>query len=608
MFNNVLYFIIVLLILSISQQRGAPEDPLWYTVGMWVITWVIFAAYCRWGFKRFLRDLAEPEKETASPAEQYHSLVFRFSVLAIFLFALDVHLFHIKTWLQLIPWVRSFSVLQGILALLVFIAYQVTLWYFSFPAYDRAFHTGITRRSFVVSNLKLNVPILFPWVLLSLIYDLIFLSSWTSLQALMNRPEGEVVFFSLFLFILMIFMPGLIRFWWGCKPFLPSEKVNALKSFLAEKKFKYRELLRWPIFEGRMMTAGIMGMVPRFRYLLITESLMEILSLDELKAVVAHEMGHARYRHFFFYLVFFIGFAVVSTGLWDFFAVLLSTWPFLMKFIGTSGSTDASFLYFLLALPILVSMVVYFRYGMGFFMRHFERQADLYSALIMGSPGETISSLEKIAIMSGKIRDLPSWHHFSIRQRVDTLWRFLRDPGLIRKHNRFVSLCFALYLVAMVSLGYFLNFSPAKDRLFNDWEEEAITEHLVKNPNDVLLLQRLALFTLKRGNLRETIKLYERVLSLDENQPIALNNLAWILVTADDVELRDKKRALALAQRAVALERSPVFLDTLAEALYANGFAQKAVEIIKEAIALARDNVEYYKRQLLKFTGEIKET
>jgi tetratricopeptide (TPR) repeat protein len=306
--------------------------------------------------------------------------------------------------------------------------------------------------------------------------------------------------------------------------------------------------------------------------------------------------------------VFFIGFAVVSTGLWDFFVVLIATWPFMMKVIGTSGSTDASFLYFLLALPILVSMVVYFRYVMGFFMRHFERQADLYSALIMGSPGETISSLEKIAIMSGKIRDLPSWHHFSIRQRVDTLWKFLRDPGLIRKHNRFVSLCFALYLVAMISLGYFLNFSPAKDRLFNEWEEEAITEHLVKNPNDVLLLQRLAMFTHKRGELRKTIKLYERVLSLDENQPIALNNLAWILVTADDVELRDKERALALAQRAVALERSPVFLDTLAEALYANGFAQKAVEIIKEAIALARDNVEYYKRQLLKFTGEIKET
>jgi Zn-dependent protease with chaperone function len=422
MFNNVLYFIIVLLILSISQQRGAPEDALWYTLSMLVITWAIFAGYCRWGFQRLVRLLRAQGKETFFPAESYHSLIFRLSVLAIFLFALDVHFFHLKTWLQMIPGIRSFSVLQGILAVLVFVAYQVTIWYFAFPAYDLTFQTRITRRSFIVSNLKLNVPILFPWVLLSLIYDLIFLSSWRSLQSLMNRPEGEVIFFSLFLFILMIFMPGLIRYWWGCRPFLPSEKVTALKSFLEEKKFKYRELLRWPIFEGRMMTAGIMGMVARFRYLLITESLMDILAIDELKAVVAHEMGHARYRHFFLYLVFFVGFAVVSTGLWDFFAVLLSTRPFVMRIIGTGASADASFLYFVLALPVLVSMVVYFRYVMGFFMRHFERQADLYSALIMGSPRETISSLEKIAILSGKIRDLPSWHHFSIRQRVDCLW------------------------------------------------------------------------------------------------------------------------------------------------------------------------------------------
>jgi Zn-dependent protease with chaperone function len=494
------------------------------------------------------------------------------------------------------------------LAVLVFVAYQVTIWYFAFPAYVRAFQTGISRRSFIVSNLKLNVPILFPWVMLSLIYDLIFLSSWTSLHTFMSRPGGEVLFFSLFLFILMIFMPGLIRTWWSCKPFLPSEKVAALKGFLQEKRFKYQELLRWPIFEGRIMTAGIMGMVPRFRYILITDALMDILSIEELKAVVAHEMGHARYRHFFFYLVFFIGFAVVSTGLWDFFAVLLSTQPFLMRIVGTGASADASFLYFLLALPILVVMVVYFRYVMGFFMRHFERQADLYSALTMGSPRQTISSLEKIAILSGKIRDLPSWHHFSIGRRVDYLWKSLRDPGLIRKHNRFVSLSFTLYLVGMIGLGYFLNFSPIKEKLFNEWEEKAIYAHLVKNPDDVLLLQRLAMFYHKRGDLRETIKLYERVLSLDGNQPIALNNLAWILVTANEAELRDKKRALALAQKAVALERSPVFLDTLAEALYANGFAPEAVETIKEAVDLARENVEYYRRQLLKFTGEIKET
>jgi Flp pilus assembly protein TadD len=81
-----------------------------------------------------------------------------------------------------------------------------------------------------------------------------------------------------------------------------------------------------------------------------------------------------------------------------------------------------------------------------------------------------------------------------------------------------------------------------------------------------------------------------------------------ILLTANEVELRNKKRALVLAQRAVSLKRSPEFLDTLAEALYQNGFHQEAVEAIKEAISLARNNVDYYKKQLLKFTGEIKET
>jgi tetratricopeptide (TPR) repeat protein len=279
-----------------------------------------------------------------------------------------------------------------------------------------------------------------------------------------------------------------------------------------------------------------------------------------------------------------------------------------LRIIREGGAPDLTFFHFLVAFPILISMIIYIRYLFGFFMRHFERQADLYSALTMGSPTETVSSLEKIAVMSGKIRDLPSWHHFSIRQRVDCLLKSIRDPGLLRKQNRFIGRCFALYLVGMISLGYFLSFSPFREKLFSEWEEQAVSEHLEKNPNDVVLLQRQAMFYHKKGDLRETIALYERVLRLDENQPIALNNLAWILVTAGEAELRDKKRALALARRAVALERSSVFLDTLAEALYANGFVREAVETIREAISVARDNREYYEKQLMKFTGEIRET
>ena len=46
--------------------------------------------------------------------------------------------------------------------------------------------------------------------------------------------------------------------------------------------------------------------------------------------------------------------------------------------------------------------------------------------------------------------------------------------------------------------------------------------------------------------------------------------------------------ALKLAEKAVAIskEKEPAFLDTLAEAYYANGDAQKAVDTERKALAL----------------------
>ena len=75
---------------------------------------------------------------------------------------------------------------------------------------------------------------------------------------------------------------------------------------------------------------------------------------------------------------------------------------------------------------------------------------------------------------------------------------------------------------------------------------------------------------------------------MDGEEPVALNNLAWLLVTIPDERLREPRRALALAKKAVALDRSAIYLDTLAEAYYANGYTNEALEAIDEAIAVAR--------------------
>jgi tetratricopeptide (TPR) repeat protein len=331
---------------------------------------------------------------------------------------------------------------------------------------------------------------------------------------------------------------------------------------------------------------------------------MEILSKEELRAVLAHEMGHAKYRHLLWYVLFFFGFVGIAFGLFDIFQYALLTQFSLMRLLESAQSEASTLFSLILSLPILLSMVIYFRYVMGFFMRHFERQADLYSAVVMGSPRQTISSLEKIADRSGKIRDLPSWHHFSIKERVEYLWRANRDPDLVKKHNRFVAISFGIYVVLLVSLGYLVNFAPAKERLTYHLVARALEEQEKKEPDNVLLYQNLAAVYLKIGNYEGAIGAYERVLSLAPNQPLALNNLAWILVTAPDKTLRNKEKALTLARKAVALERSAMFLDTLAEALYANGFVAEAVKTSKEAISLASEERGYYEKQLKRFEGE----
>ena len=95
--------------------------------------------------------------------------------------------------------------------------------------------------------------------------------------------------------------------------------------------------------------------------------------------------------------------------------------------VAAEGKPDTA-LSFILSLPIILLMIVYFRYVMGFFLRNMERQADLYAYRITGSVGGLVRSLEKIAHFSGQSRSLPSWHHFSVAQRVD----FLEGPQFNR--------------------------------------------------------------------------------------------------------------------------------------------------------------------------------
>ncbi len=605
MFNNIIYFIIVLLIFSIGSSELTPPFPFPFFLLSLTVCWILFALICFLRFRNLRQAIEASGGVEGWLTRSYHSSVTKLSIAAIVLFAVDVYVFNIKYWLNRIPLFSHSSLLQGLMALGIFFLYLATVWFFSYACYKELFVSPLSRRSYVLGQIRFNFPILLPWIALSFLYDVAELSGFGAFKSVFDTPGGQIVFFSIFLAVLMTFMPRWVQFLWGCERLEEDEKVIALRKFLAEHHFKYRDILRWPVFEGRMLTAGIMGMVGRYRYILVTDALLELLTVDELKAVLAHEMGHAKYKHLVFYVIFFVGFIAMSLGLFDIFYYVVASQPFFLKMLSGNSGSSINLFYLVLSIPMLATLVVYFRYVMGFFMRNFERQADLYSAKLMGTPRYTIDSLEKIALWSGKSRDVPSWHHYSIRERVDCLRKITADTSLPRRHNRFVLVAFAIYLLCVGGLSYELNFSGATDRLSYDYLAKVLEKNISNNPSNVAAWEALAMLYHKKGDIKKATEAYRRVLAIQPGNTVALNNLAWILATEPRSTDQERHKAILLAQRAVAREKNSTYLDTLAEAYFVNGQYPMAIQTETEALNLAKGNKEYYLRQLKKFRARL---
>jgi hypothetical protein len=93
----------------------------------------------------------------------------------------------------------------------------------------------------------------------------------------------------------------------------------------------------------------------------------------------------------------------------------------------------------------------------------------------------------------------------------------------------------------------------------------------------------------KDGNLAAAIQHYRKALDMDSNNPVVLNNLAWILATADNPALRNGDEAVQLSALAVELNegRLPVFIGTLAAAYAEDGQFPEAVGMAEAAHFLA---------------------
>ncbi len=603
MFGNFIYFIVVLLIYGTYQPPEAPLVAPLEALALAAAMAVLFAVWARLAFRRLLRSTHRLEPETADL--RYSALVTRLSILAVVFFAVNIYGLHLPALLDGMPWLEAVPTAAGALFLLLFVGYLVIVWLAGYDAHQQIYGADTTRRSHVLFNIGFAAPVILPWLLLSGTADLIGLLPFEGPKRLLATPAGELAYFLFFLFLVAVIGPVLIQRFWRCTPLEDGYYLRRIAALCHRAGLRYNRILYWPIFGGRMITAGVMGLVGRFRYILVTRSLLQYLTPEQIDHVIAHEIGHVKRHHLVFYLLFLTGYILLIYALLDLTVLAFLYAAPLHRLLQAGGGNPAAVGSTLFSLLLVALFLFYFRFVFGYFMRNFERQADLYVYRLFPSAGPLIATLAKIAVVSRVSPGKPNWHHFSIGQRIDYLNRCEADPRWIARHDRKVARSIAAYLVVLVAvgiLGWQINFGDTGRRLNSHFLETAVQSELARDPHQPALVALLGDIHYHRGQLAEAAAAYEEAIAMDPDHAQALNNLAWLYATADRPGLQRPDRALSLALRAAAVDSAPHVLDTLAESYYVNQMYDQAAAAGQRALESAGDRERpYFEKQLKKF-------
>jgi Zn-dependent protease with chaperone function len=607
MFGNFIYFIIVLLI-YLTYQPSEETNFGAFSAFTFFFSLIIIFSYFTWiQFRRIEKKIATQSFSRLD--NQFNSILIRQSILAILLFAIDIYGLNISSFLMGFPIFAWIPTLQALLFLMLFVFYLAIVWSCAYGPYQKLYRTDISRKSYVFSNISFSIPVLMPWLLLSGVSDIIRILPFDAPKQFLSTTAGEVSYFLFFLLAVAIMGPALIQKLWRCTPLEKGFYRERIERLCQRAGLAYADILYWPIFGGRMVTAGVMGLIKRFRYILVTPSLLSLLEPQEIDAVIAHEIGHIKRKHLLFYLAFFVGYMLLSYVAFDLIVYAIIYAEPVYWILEHSGLNQTTVFSGIFSIVIICVFLIYFRFVFGYYMRNFERQADVFVYTLFDSAGFLISTLEKIAVTSGQSPDRPNWHHFSISERIDYLKKCESNSIWITRHDNKVRKSIFAYIIGILvigAIGYQLNFGAIGNRLNSHFFEKIILSELDKSPQNPNLNTMLGDFYYSRSEFAGAIGAYEKSLSVNPLNAKVLNNLAWLYATCVDPSFQNPQRALELAQKAIEIENSPYVWDTLAESYYINGLYPQAIEAGKRALALAKKNRSYYLEQLEKFKEALK--
>jgi STE24 endopeptidase len=328
----------------------------------------------------------------------------------------------------------NFFPFQSVSYLLAILFYLSGLWIFHFTA---KFSSLKTEPQKAIKEILILTPFILPFLIFSLTIDFIlfypdshlvrFFKEATPLISELAIWTGTLLFIS----FMMIVFPYVIQWIWQCKPLeIDDPELKAkLEKICQTAQFKHAGIKTWGLMNDSL-TAAIIGIIPKIRYVIFTKKLIKKLSFNAISAILAHEIGHWYRKHLLIYPLIMVGLVVLLNSFETHFQETLPPLLFFTIYI--------------------LCLILYFRLVFGFFSRIFERQADLHVYKLKIDPKYMVEALDHLAKASGNSHLVPCWHHYSIQERIDFINQTIDNPDLIEKHHLFAKKALCFYFISLV--------------------------------------------------------------------------------------------------------------------------------------------------------------
>ncbi|MBN2331704.1 MAG: M48 family metalloprotease [Deltaproteobacteria bacterium] len=607
MYQSFILYIIIILIYSTHIPPGEQVFTHQQVLVLQAALYLLFLLLCRTRMTMVIQGIRKHRLSEEQVAEAYDRCLSQLTILAVIIYISVVYLLNIKAVISSLPLLSASTALGNLAAFCLFLGYQLILWCQAHTVFSRRLDFEPRQTTYCARKLLFALGIILPWVCIMGMSDLFQFLAPEIFVTLTHHPGMYLALFALFLLALTVIAPPLTVKLWGCRPLPDSPLRRCLEGLCSREGVGYRQIMLWPSVEGKMVTAAVMGPYPFTRYLLLTEGLIELLSLEEIKAVMAHEIGHVKRHHLFVYLVFFLSLFLLNLAFFELLIGWLLTTDFLQDFLFRAPHQQATIISLATTLPLLLIYLLYFRFVFGYFLRNFEREADLYVFHSLGTAESLITAFQKLSWVTGDHGQRANWHHYNIPQRIAYLLECGKNPALIAKHQRKVKTGLAAFLLCVASLGFFgyhLNSAGLRQSLDNRFLIKVMERYTQEHPDEANAAIHLGTLYYEEGEYLLAKEHFERARTLAGNHPELLNNYAWMLLTVEAPQIQNIDYGFTLARQASAIKRAPHILDTLAEGYWRRGMPCMALDLERQILAGKPKQPEVYQRQADKFARD----